>query len=79
MHNLWKKIHQCAKDVREIETSTSLIIEAENQRKSGENIRYCNEICDVLGSQASVSRQRRLRQALGSGNTTVSYEALASV
>jgi hypothetical protein len=30
-----------------------LTIEAENQRKSGENIRDCDEICDALGSQAS--------------------------
>jgi hypothetical protein len=22
MHDIWKKIHQCAKDVKEIETST---------------------------------------------------------
>ncbi|KAJ7848027.1 hypothetical protein B0H14DRAFT_2768587 [Mycena olivaceomarginata] len=79
MCDIWKKIQQCAKDVREIETSTLLTIEAENQRKSGENIRDCNEICDALGSQASARRRRRLGQALGTGNTTVSYEALTSV
>ncbi|KAJ7848034.1 hypothetical protein B0H14DRAFT_2583257 [Mycena olivaceomarginata] len=79
MHDMWKKIHQCAKDVREIETSTLLTIEAENQRQSGENIRDCDEICDALGSQASARRRRRLGQALGMGNTTVSYGTLASV
>ncbi|KAJ7847994.1 hypothetical protein B0H14DRAFT_2583216 [Mycena olivaceomarginata] len=79
MCNIWKKIHQCAKDVREIETSNLRTIEAENQRQSGENIRDCDEICDALGSQASArQRRRRLGQALGTGNTTVSYEALAS-
>ncbi|KAJ7848003.1 hypothetical protein B0H14DRAFT_2768532 [Mycena olivaceomarginata] len=79
MCDIWKKMHQCAKNVREIETSTLLTIEAENQRKSGENIRDCDEICDALGSQASARRRRRLGQALGAGNTTVSYEALAFV
>ncbi|KAJ7307679.1 hypothetical protein DFH08DRAFT_824205 [Mycena albidolilacea] len=78
MCDIWKKIHQCAKDVREIETSTLLTIEAENQRQSGANIRDCDEICDALGSQ-SARRRRRLGQTLGAGNTTVSYEALAFV
>ncbi|KAJ7307723.1 hypothetical protein DFH08DRAFT_824250 [Mycena albidolilacea] len=79
MHDMWKKIHQCAKDVKEIGTSTFVTIENENQRKSGENIRDCDEICHALGSQASARRRRRLEQALGTGNTTVSYEALAYV
>ncbi|KAJ7848010.1 hypothetical protein B0H14DRAFT_3453370 [Mycena olivaceomarginata] len=79
MCDIWKKIHQCAKDVREIETSTLRTLEAEKQRQSGENIRDCDEICDALGSQASARQRRRLGQALGTGNTTVSYEALASV
>ncbi|KAJ7847998.1 hypothetical protein B0H14DRAFT_2583220 [Mycena olivaceomarginata] len=50
-----------------------------NQRKSGENIRDCDEICDALSSQSFARRRRRLGQALGAGNTTVSYETLASV
>ncbi|KAJ7847997.1 hypothetical protein B0H14DRAFT_2583218 [Mycena olivaceomarginata] len=65
MHDIWKKIHQCAKDVKEIETSTLVTMEAEKQRKSGENIRNCNEICDALGSQSSTRRQRRLVQGAG--------------
>ncbi|KAJ7663510.1 hypothetical protein B0H14DRAFT_3076087 [Mycena olivaceomarginata] len=79
MWDIWNKIHQCAKDVRKIEKSTLLTIEAENQRQSGENIRDCDEICDALGSQWSARRRRRLGQALGTGNTTVSYDALAFV
>ncbi|KAJ7848015.1 hypothetical protein B0H14DRAFT_3673998 [Mycena olivaceomarginata] len=70
MHDIRKKIHQCAKDVKEIETSTLVTIEAEIQRKSGENIRDCDEICDALGSQSSARRRRCLGQALGAGNTT---------
>ncbi|KAJ7806617.1 hypothetical protein B0H14DRAFT_2610366 [Mycena olivaceomarginata] len=84
MCDIWKKIHQCAKDVRGIEKSALLTIEAERQRQSGENIRDCDEICDALGSQASArtcagQRRCRLGQALGIGNTAVSYEALASL
>ncbi|KAJ7307673.1 hypothetical protein DFH08DRAFT_1051542 [Mycena albidolilacea] len=71
MRDMWKKTHQCAKDVREIETSTLLTIKAENQRKSGENIRDCDEICDALGSQSAARAGHR--------KYTVSYEALASV
>ncbi|KAJ7307708.1 hypothetical protein DFH08DRAFT_1088644 [Mycena albidolilacea] len=79
MYDIWNKIHQCAKDVREIEKSTLLTIEAEKQRQSCENIRDCDEICDALSSQSSARRRHRLGQALGAGNTTVSYETLASV
>ncbi|KAJ7848024.1 hypothetical protein B0H14DRAFT_3674016 [Mycena olivaceomarginata] len=79
MHDLWKKIHQCVKDLKEIGTSTLVTLENENQRKSGENIRDCDEICDALGSQWSARRRRRLGQTLTTGNTAVSYEALTSV
>ncbi|KAJ7806611.1 hypothetical protein B0H14DRAFT_3767690, partial [Mycena olivaceomarginata] len=53
MCDIWNKRNQCAKDVREIEKSTLLTIEPDNQRKSGENIRDCDEICDALSSQSS--------------------------
>ncbi|KAJ7806589.1 hypothetical protein B0H14DRAFT_2610343 [Mycena olivaceomarginata] len=79
MCEIWNKIHQCAKDVREIEKSTLLTIEAEHQRQSGENIRDCDEICEALGSQSSARRRRRLGQGPGTRNTTVSYKTLASV
>ncbi|KAJ7307690.1 hypothetical protein DFH08DRAFT_944590 [Mycena albidolilacea] len=67
MHDIWKKIHQCAKDVKEIETSMLLTIEAEKQRKSGENIRDCDEICDALGSQAS-ARTSTTSSGAGAGH-----------
>ncbi|KAJ7307658.1 hypothetical protein DFH08DRAFT_975481 [Mycena albidolilacea] len=56
-----------------------LTIKAENLRRSGANIRECDEICDAVGSQSSARQRRRLGQALGAGNTTASYETLASV
>ncbi|KAJ7307669.1 hypothetical protein DFH08DRAFT_824196 [Mycena albidolilacea] len=77
-HSLNGRERKCAKDVREIEKSTLLTIEAENLRRSGANIRECDEICDALGSQ-SARQRRRLGQGPGAGNTNVSYETLASV
>ncbi|KAF7356279.1 hypothetical protein MVEN_00959700 [Mycena venus] len=44
---IMQSINQCAKDVKEIQTSTLLTIEAERQRKLSEEIKEAGEIFDT--------------------------------
>ncbi|KAJ7806605.1 hypothetical protein B0H14DRAFT_2610357 [Mycena olivaceomarginata] len=78
MWEIRKKIHQCTKDVRDIQRFTLRTIQAEHQRRLGEDIRDCSEICDALAS-SSTRRRHHLESAQGTGIVNPPYDTLASV
>ncbi|KAJ7792098.1 hypothetical protein B0H14DRAFT_2624306 [Mycena olivaceomarginata] len=59
--NIMQKINQCAKDVKEIQTSTLLTIEAERQREFFEGIKELREIHNTVVSASA----RRLASRIG--------------
>ncbi|KAJ7307691.1 hypothetical protein DFH08DRAFT_824217 [Mycena albidolilacea] len=78
MWEIRKKIHQCTKDVSDIQRFTLRTIQAEHQRRLGENIRDCSEICDAVAS-SSTRRRHHLEPAQGTGIVNPPYETLASM
>ncbi|KAJ7848040.1 hypothetical protein B0H14DRAFT_2583263 [Mycena olivaceomarginata] len=78
MWEIRKKIHQCTKDLRDIQRFTLRTVQAEHQRRLGEDIRDCSEICDALAS-SSTRRRHHLESAQGTGIVNPPYETLASV
>ncbi|KAJ7457101.1 hypothetical protein FB451DRAFT_1275930 [Mycena latifolia] len=45
---IWKSIKKCEKDIKQIQTSTLLTIEAERQRRLSEGIKESREILDAV-------------------------------
>ncbi|KAJ7799827.1 hypothetical protein B0H14DRAFT_2616770 [Mycena olivaceomarginata] len=62
LRDIMQKIDQCAKDVKEIQTSTLLTIEAERQRQFFEGIKELREIHDTVISTSA-------RGSYADGNT----------
>ncbi|KAJ7727705.1 hypothetical protein B0H14DRAFT_3618758 [Mycena olivaceomarginata] len=68
LRDIMQKINQCAKDVKEIQTSTLLTIEAERQREFFEGIKELREIHDT-----AISASARYTQTV-----TRRFESIAS-
>ncbi|KAJ7792096.1 hypothetical protein B0H14DRAFT_178842 [Mycena olivaceomarginata] len=66
-----QKINQCAKDVKEIQTSTLLTIEAERQREFFEGIKEMREIHDTVVSASARSTQSTVIRRFESAATSV--------
>ncbi|KAJ7799797.1 hypothetical protein B0H14DRAFT_3156332 [Mycena olivaceomarginata] len=62
LHEIVQKIKQCAKDVKEIQTSTLLTIEAERQRQFFEGIKELREIHDTVISASARHTQTVTRR-----------------
>ncbi|KAF7356285.1 hypothetical protein MVEN_00960300 [Mycena venus] len=71
MRGITQSISQCAKEVKEVHTSTLRTIEAERRRQFSEGIKECNEILDTVISSPmgrSHAARRRFVSAV-TGNT----------
>ncbi|KAJ7799793.1 hypothetical protein B0H14DRAFT_3491251 [Mycena olivaceomarginata] len=77
LHDIMQKTNQCAKDVKEIQTSTLLNIEAERQRQLFEGIKECCEIRrTIIGSSARRTTHTATRRSVIRNS---SYEWCSSI
>ncbi|KAF7356287.1 hypothetical protein MVEN_00960500 [Mycena venus] len=70
-----QSINQCAKEVKQIQTSTLLIIEAERQRELSEEIRDSHEILDTFVSSFTRRAQAVTRRDFAMPTSYISPES----
>ncbi|KAJ7366202.1 hypothetical protein DFH08DRAFT_1002872 [Mycena albidolilacea] len=71
LHEIVQNINQCAKDVKKIQTSTLLTIEAERQREFFEGIKELREIHDTVVSASARNTQPTVIRRFESAATSV--------